>query len=150
MKMMNVKKGILWSMLALMIAAISVSCEKEKEVIQEASIVGTWTVVDLVRTNCTDGNNSTITLDCPTFCWILTFNADGTMSDSYIDSNITVPEVIQSSYTYLDNTLTVCDPDGTSNCYSVTMTFSGDSMAISSVEDDGVSSCDLTINLTRN
>jgi len=148
---MNVKKGILWSMLALMIAAISVSCEKEKEVIQEASIVGTWTVVDFVRTNCTDGNNSTITLDCPTFCMTYTFNAEGILTHSYIDPNYPAPVVTEVTYTYSGNTLTSCDLDGTSNCdSSTTIVLSGDNMSISTVEDIGVSSCDLTINLTRN
>jgi hypothetical protein len=151
MMMKNVKKAILLSVSMIILTVILTSCGKDDETPNlEPSIVGTWTLVDLVRANCTDDNNSTITLDCPTFCMTYAFDTKGSVTNTYIDPNYTEADVFVGAYTISGNTLTICEEDGATDCESTTIILSGDNLTISFLEDDGTESCDLTMNLTRN
>ncbi len=136
------RREFLTIVLSLVLGFGIMSCGDDDEV--GNSIVGTWSAVDVVRMDCTNPNSDgTITLDCPTFCLITTFNSNGTASSTYTDPN-SGSRTDGGTYTVDGNVLTQCDDNG---CESVTFVISGDTLTISVFEED--SDCNLTVTYTK-
>jgi len=140
---MNLRKGFLMMALMLSVSVAMVSCgDDDSET--GISIVGTWNAVDVTRINCTSADdNSTVTLDCPSFCFVFTYNSDGTASSTYTDPN-SGTSTGTGTYTISGNSLTQCE---SGDCETSTFVLNGSTLVLTSLEED--SGCSVVVTLIK-
>lgn len=126
---MELKRGIFYTVIGL----LAFSCSKEEED-PTPDIVGRWKAIDITRENCDDPvHNQVFEYNCPDYCDIIEFKEDGTLIDTYTDSNNGGTEVSEGTYSISGDILTICDLNG--NCRSSTFKIDGNILISNSKEE---------------
>ncbi|MFY0650472.1 MAG: hypothetical protein JXQ96_00495 [Cyclobacteriaceae bacterium] len=121
-------------LLSIAILPIIFGCSKDDDASNQNELEGTWVSSAVEVTGCEDeSDNYTTTCDSP--CLFLRIAADSTFEET--DASDGDGEIREGTIVVSGSDLILCDPDGESNCVRKSFSQDGDSMSLSSTDEDG-------------